>query len=86
MSLLLITAMCLSIIMFIPSMRDTVLHLILCAFSFPVLTFTGGTLGWLALNMATGFSQWTPEGWINSCAWFGLPIAAVGTWWVRRSY
>ncbi len=85
MALLFIVALCLTVIMFVPSMRDTMLYLILCAFSFPVLTFTGGTLGWLVFNILTSFRHWDAETWLNSCAWFGLPFAAIGTWWVRRT-
>ncbi len=84
MALLFILTLSLAVVMFLPSIRDTFLYLVLCAFSFPVLTFTGGTIGWLALNLMTGFSHWTPEGWLGSCAWVGLPFAALGSWWIRK--
>ena len=86
MALLFILALSLAVVMFLPSIRDTFLYLVLCAFSFPILTFTGGTLGWLVLNLVTSFSHWTPESWLSSCAWVGLPIATVGSWWIRRSH
>lgn len=86
MALLFILALSLAVVMFLPSIRDTFLYIVLCAFSFPVLTFTGGTIGWIALNLVTGFSHWTAESWLNSCCWIGLPIATVGSWWIRRSH
>lgn len=86
MALLFILALSLAVVMFLPSIRDTFLYIVLCAFSFPVLTFTGGTIGWMALNLVTGFSHWTAESWLNTCCWIGLPIATVGSWWIRRSH
>lgn len=84
MSLIFVLILSLTVVMFLPSVRDTFLYLVLCAFSFPVITFTGGTLGWLLLNLATNFSHWDPESWLGSCAWVGLPLASIGSWWIRK--
>lgn len=67
-----------------PKLAASLAWLIVICFLLPLFTFGGGTLLWVVCALVSSGSLWTATAWWGFCAFGGLPLGLLVSWFVLK--